>query len=130
MNRDVLRIYKKVMAVPEGPTGREYRKLTRKYVREMSSSEVSDVLSREAEIEERGWGEWRLRKEILMRLGFADGEAQFYARCRLNSPGIRILIKERVGVTKHATDDEIRRINEGDRGTLRALFKLYGGKEE
>ena len=126
MNQDVLHIYKKVVAVPEGLSGAEHRKLTRKYVREMGASEVDDIMSREAEIEEESWDEWHLRKEILMRLGFSSSETQVLARCRLNSPGIRTLIKERVEVTKHATDEEIKEINEGSRGTLRALTTLYG----
>jgi len=116
------------MAVPEGLTGKEHKKLTRKYVGGMSPSEVDDVVSRSDEIEEKSWDEWRLRKEILLELGFMDTEAQFYARCRLNSPGIRTLIKERVEVVKHATDEEIKQINEGSRGTLRALTILYGRK--
>ena len=125
LNQDVLRIYKKVMSVPEGLSGKEHRRLVRKYVREMDASEIDDIRSRSDEIEEQSWDEWHLRKEILMRLGFADAETQVLASCRLNSPGIRTLIKERVEVTKHATDEEIKEINEGSRGTLRALITLY-----
>jgi len=116
------------MSVPEGLSGAEHRRLTRRYVRGMDASEVGDVLGRADEIEEAGWDEFLLRKKIFLGLGFMDTEAQFFARCRLNSPGIRILIKERVEVTKHATDKEVVQINEGSRGTLRALFRLYGPK--
>ena len=125
INQDVVRIYKRVMSVPEGLSGAEHKRLTRKYVREMDASEVNDVLSRADEIEKCSWDEWLLRKEILMRLGFSNSETQVLARCRLNSPGIRTLIKERVAITKHATVKEIKEINKGSRATLRALTTLY-----
>jgi len=124
VNQHVLSVYKKVMAMPEGLSGAEHRKLTRKYVRSMSKDEVNDVLGRRDEIEEASWDEWRLRKDIFLQLGFSDAEAQVFARCRLNSPGIRTLIGKRVEVTKYATDDEIKRINAGDGGTLRGLVML------
>ena len=124
MNQRVLSIYKKVMSVPEGLSGAEHRKLTRRYVREMSDAEVDSVLSRKDEIEETSWDEWRLRKDIFLQLGFSDAEAQVFARCRLDSPGIRTIIKRRVEITKHATDEEIKRINAGDGGTLKGLTML------
>ena len=130
MNQHVLRIYKRVMSVPEGLDSKGQRSLVRKHIREMSGDEIGSVLGRASEIEERSWEEWRLRKEILLQLGFMNTEAQFYARCRLNSPGIRTLIKERVGVVKYATDAEIKQINKGSRGTLRALTTLYGRKND
>ena len=126
MNQRVLRIYKEVMSVPEGLTGKEYKRLTHKYVGEMSTSEIDAVCSRADEIEERSWDEWRLRKTVFLELGFMDTEAGFFAKCRMDSPGIRTLLTERVEVTKHATDKEIKQINEGSRGTLRALNRLYG----
>lgn len=121
VNRDVLRIYKRVLAVPEGLSGKEHRRLVRKYVREMSLEEVEDIRSRSDEIEERNWDVWLLSKEILMRLGFSNDETQVLARCRLNSPGMRTLIKERVAVTKYATDKEIQAINNGNRVVFWAL---------
>jgi len=124
LNRDVLRIYKRVMSAPEGLSGKEHRRSVRKYVREMSPSEVDDVQGRAEEIEEHSWDEWLLNREILMRLGFSNDETQVLARCRLNSPGIRILIRERVEITKHATDKEIREINKGNRTVFRALRML------
>jgi len=124
VNQRVLSVYKKVMALPEGLSGAEHRKLTRRYVRSMSKDEVDSVLSRKDEIEETSWDEWRLRKDIFLQLGFSDAEAQVFARCRLDSPGIRTIIKRRVEITKHATDDEIRRINAGDGGTLKGLAML------
>ena len=126
MNKRVLRIYKEVMAVPEGPNHIEARRLTRKYVREMSPDAVQRVLNNQDEIEERAMEEFFLRKELLMELGFMEGEAAFFARCRLNSPGIRTLLKERVQVTQYSTPEEIERIKSGDRGTLKGLMTLYG----
>ena len=46
LNQDVLRIYKRVLAVPEGLSGKEHRRLVRKYIREMSEDEVSDIRGR------------------------------------------------------------------------------------
>ena len=125
LNQDVLRIYKRVLAVPEGLSGKEHKRLVRKYVKEMGEDEVSDIRGRSEEIEERSWDEWLLNKEILLRLGFSNDETQVLARCRINSPGIRTLIRERVEVTKHATDKEIKEINNGSRATFRALRMLY-----
>ena len=125
MNRDVLRIYKRVMSAPEGLSGKEHKRLVRKYVREMSPSEVDDIQGRAEEIEENGWDEWLLNREVLMRLGFSNDETQVLARCRLNSPGIRTLIRERVEITRHATDKEIREINKGNRAVFKALRALY-----
>ena len=126
VNESVVGLYKIVMSEPEGPNHIEARRLTRKYVREMSPDAVQRILDRTQEIEESAMEEFFLRKEVFMRLGFMEVEAAFFARCRLNSPGIRTLIKERVQVTKHATPAEIRLINEGTRGTLKGLTTLYG----
>jgi len=125
MNKRVLRIYREVMAVPEGPNHIEARRLTRRYVREMSPDAVQRVLDKQGEIEDKSMEEFFLRKDVLMELGFLEGEAAFFARCRLNSPGIRTLLKERVQVTRHATPEEIDRIKRGDRGTLKGLMTLY-----
>jgi len=126
VNERVLRIYAQVMSYPVGPSSAEYKRTMRKYVKEMSSDETYNILSRAGEIEEKAADEFYLREQIFLELGFMQAEAHFFARCRLNSPGIRTLIEERVKVTKHATADEIRRINEGDGGTLLGLNKLYG----
>lgn len=125
-NKRVLRIAKEVLSVPEGPSGKEAKQLTRKYVREMSPDAVQHILDRRREIEERSIEEYMLRKEVLMELGFFEEEAGMYARCRMNSPGIRTIIKERVEVTQHATPEEIERIKAGDRGTMKGLMSLYG----
>ena len=129
MNGRVVRLYKQIMSVPEGLPHREHRRLVRNYVREMSQDEVVDILRRRNEIEECGVDEYLLRRQVFLELGFMEAEAGFFARCRLDSPGIRTLVKERVEITQHATPAEIRRINEGDRGTLRALRRLYGKGE-
>jgi len=127
MNGRVLALYKQIMSQPEGLPHREYRRLVRDYVREMSPDDIGVLRSREEEIEADGIEEQMLRKEIFLELGFMDVEAGFFARCRLDSPGIRTLIRERVEFTQHAKPAEIKRINAGDRGTLRALRRLYKG---
>jgi len=126
LNKRVLTVYDYVMSLPEGLTHNELRKQTRKYVREMSVEHKQDVLSRADEIESEAAEEFVLRKEILMTLGFSEPQAGFYAHYRLDSPGIRTIIKERVQVTRHATPEEIRKINDCVPGVLRGLIELYG----
>ena len=126
LNRRVLKVYDYVMSIPEGLTHNELRKQTRKYVREMSVEHKQDILSRADEIESEAAEEFVLRKEILMTLGFSEPQAGFYAHYRLDSPGVRTIIKERVQATQHATPGEIRKINDAVPGTLRGLMELYG----
>jgi len=126
INQRVLGIYKRIMAAPEGLNGVEHRRMVRAHIKDMSEDEISDIRGRSEEIEERGWDEYLLRRQVLLELGFADAEITVFARCRLNSPGMRTLIKERVEITRHATDAEIKRINEGDGGALSGLTMLFG----
>jgi len=126
LNKRVLKVYDYVMGLPIGLTHNEMRKQTRKYVREMSEDERQAIWSRADVIEEKIAQDFVFNKEILMELGFSEIQAGFYANYRLNSPGIRQLILERVLLTRHATPDEIRKINEGVPGLLRGLMELYG----
>jgi len=114
------------MSAPEGLTHNELRKQTRKYVREMSDGHKQDILSRADEIESEAAEEFVLRKEIFLELGFSEPQAGFYAHYRLDSPGIRTIVKERVQATQHATPEEIRKINDCIPGVLRGLMELYG----
>lgn len=125
INRRVLTVYKRVMAMPEGPSGVEYRRDLRKQVRALPQEVKDDVLSRSEEIEERSWEEFYVRKDILLALGFTGSEAQFLARCRLNSPGIRELITQRVNITRFAKPQEIKDINAGYGSIVRILEQLY-----
>jgi len=126
LNKRVVELYNIVMSEPVGPSHIEARRLTRKYVREMSPDAVQRIMMRRLEIEEQAAQEYLMRLQVFLEFGFMEAEAQFFARCRLNSPGIRTIIKERVQVTKHATPMEIKLINEGVRGTLKGLMMLYG----
>ncbi len=100
--------------------------MVRRCVTSMSDSEKRNVLGREDEIVADAAEVFMLRREIFLELGFTGAEASVFARCRLDSPGIRTLIKMRVEVTRHATPSEIERINGGCGGTLRGLINLYG----
>ena len=126
MNRRVLQLYNEIMSVPVGLPHREHRKMVRRYVTGMSASEREDILGRADEIEDSSVETFMARKQVLLELGFTEGEASIFARCRLHSPGLHTIIKERVRVTRHATDAEIERINAGCRGTLLGLERLYG----
>ena len=126
LNKRVLTVYKYVMSLPVGPTHNEMRKRTRRCIREMSDDEKCTVMSRADEIEDKAAEEFMFRKELLTELGFSETQAGFYANYRLNSPGIRELIHERVQITQHATPEEIRKINDAVPGVLRGLMELYG----
>lgn len=126
MNRRVLTIYKRVMDLPEGLSGKDYRRETRKRIRALPREVKDDVLSRADEIDESSWENFETRKQILLELGFTDSEAQVFARCRINSPGIRKAISERVAITRYAKPDEIRAINDGQGSILSGLMMVYG----
>jgi len=130
-NRRVLAVYRKVMDLPEGPTGKEYRRELRMKVRQQPQEYKDDVLSRADEIDESAREDFENRREIFLELGFTRQEAHVFARCRLNSPGIRTIVTERVNVTRFAKPDEIRMLNDGDAGVVHALKRLYieGGIE-
>lgn len=120
-NHRVLEVYERVMDLPEGPPSKEYQKMEKIRRKGMSPGEL------EAE-EEEAREVFQTNMDILLELGFAESEAQFLARCRLNSPGIRKLITERVRVTRFAQPHEVKWINEGAGDVLRLLIRLYGGE--
>ena len=126
LNKRVLKVYDYVMALPVGPTHNEMKKQTRRYVRGMAEADKQNILSRADEIEEKAAEEFVFRKELLMEVGFSENVAGFYAQFRLNSPGIRTLVEERVQLAQHATPEEIRKINDSVPGVLRGLVELYG----
>jgi len=119
------------MDLPEGPTSREYRQELRRHVRTLSEDDKTAILGRSEEFEGEMLEEYFARRDILLELGFTSSEAQFLARCRLNSPGIRTMITERVAITQYAKPKEIAMLNEGDGSILLALKRLYilGGIE-
>lgn len=125
MNRRVLTVYRRVMDLPEGPTSAEYRRDMRRYVRSLSDEVKEDILSRASELEDGSWDEYEARKNVFLELGFSMVEATFFARCRLNSPGIRTILTQRVAISQYAKPHEIKKINEGDGSILDALKFLY-----
>jgi len=129
VNKRVVFLYDRLMAKPIGPTGKEYRRLTRSYVRKMAKEDREEILARADQIVEDAVEDYEENKSLLLELGFMKTECNIYARCRLNSPGLRTLITERVKVTRFAKSEEILQINEGNRGVLLALQMMYGGEE-
>jgi len=129
VNRRVLAVYKRVMALPEGLPWREYRREMRRYIREMSEEEKQDILDRQDEIDENSQESYEANESIFLELGFTQGETNVFARCRINSPGIRQIIAERVAITRYATPEQIRMISEGDGSVLTALKLLHGKGE-
>jgi len=117
------------MALPEGLPWREYRREMRRYIREMSEEEKQDILDRQDEIDENSQESYEANESIFLELGFTQGETNVFARCRINSPGIRQIIAERVAITRYATPEQIRMISEGDGSVLTALKLLHGKGE-
>lgn len=99
-------LYDKVLVQPEGLPHREYRKVLARYVSTLSEAERTDILSHRGEIE-ASEEEWReLNMEVLTRLGFSDGEASQLMDKRLDSPGMRILIRNRAEEVKKSLKAE------------------------
>lgn len=93
-------LYDKVLAQTEGMNHKEYRKVLARYVSTLTEEERLDILSRRGEIE-AAEEEWReLNMEVLLRLGFNETEAAMLCDKRLDSPGMRILIRRRADEVK------------------------------
>ena len=89
------KLYEKVLAQPEGMRHRVYRKMLARYVTTLSGFERVAVLRQREEIESAE-EEWKsLNFEVLRRLGFGEGEAGMLRDMRLDSPGMRTLIRKR-----------------------------------
>jgi len=90
----------KVLSQPEGMRHKEYRKVLARYVSTLSEDERNDIISRRDEIEDAE-DDWReLNFEVLTRLGFSEGEAAQLMDKRLDSPGMRTLIRKRADEIK------------------------------
>jgi len=94
------KLYEKVLAQAEGMRHRVYRKALARYVSTLSGFERVAVLKQREEIEasEEEWKE--LNFEVLRRLGFGEGEAAMLRDKRLDSPGMRTLIRKRAEEVK------------------------------
>lgn len=90
------KFYKYVMSSPEGLQHREYRKGLARYVTQLPESVKQDILSRRDEIVVSEF-EWRRRNSIMLsQLGFTPSECEMLADKRMDSPGMRNVIKLRV----------------------------------
>lgn len=91
-----LELYRFIMRQPPGSRHSEYRKELARYVSQMSEADREDLRERRYEILEN-WAEWiGDNYEILRRLGFSTQEAEMLKDKRINSPGMRNVIKNRV----------------------------------
>jgi len=89
-------LYRFIMSQPIGLRHSEYRKELARYVTTLSEEAKEDLRERRFEILE-AWAEWTGDNyEILLRLGFNTREAEMLRDKRLNSPGVRNVIKSRV----------------------------------
>lgn len=96
----------KVLSQPEGMAHKEYRKVLARYVSTLTEAERSGIQARREEIEyaEEEWKELNL--EVLLHLGFSAGEAAQLMDKRLDSPGMRTLIRNRAGDIKKGAKAE------------------------
>ena len=91
-----LELYRFIMRQPVGLRHGEYRKELARYVTTLSESVKADLRERRYEILE-AWAEWiGDNYEILLRLGFNTREAEMLRDKRINSPGVRNVVKNRV----------------------------------
>lgn len=89
------KVFESVLSVPEGMNHKEYRKALGRYVSTLSDFERVQIKSRREEIEKAEL-EWKqLNHEVLRRLGFNEAEAGMLCDKRLDSPGMRTLIRNR-----------------------------------
>jgi len=93
-------LYDMVLAQPEGFAHRQYLKVLGRYVSTLSTFERFQIQSRREEIEatELEWKE--LNHEVLRRLGFNEAEAGMLMDKRLDSPGMRNVIRKRADAIK------------------------------
>ena len=91
-----LELYRFIMRQPVGLRHSEYRKEVARYVSTLTDAQKEDLRGRRYEILE-AWAEWTGDNyEILLRLGFNTQEAEMLKDKRINSPGVRNVIKNRV----------------------------------
>ena len=92
-------LYRFIMGQPIGLRHEEYRKELARYVSTLTEEQKEDLRERRYEVLE-AWAEWvGDNLEILLRLGFNTREAEMLRDKRINSPGMRNVIKVRVEET-------------------------------
>ncbi len=88
-------LYKLVMSMREGLPFPLLRREIQKYVRTLTSQQKQAILDRRQEIV-NAWLEWKDSNHyILMHLGFSDAEAAMLDDKRLQSPGVRNVLRNR-----------------------------------
>jgi len=89
-------LYRFIMGQPVGLPHKDYRNALARHVSTLTPEEKADLRERRYEILEN-WAEWvGDNYEILLRLGFNTKEAEMLKDKRINSPGMRNVIKTRV----------------------------------
>jgi len=91
-----LGLYRFIMGQPVGLRHEEYRKELARYVSTLTEEQKADLRERRYEILE-AWAGWTDDNyEVLLRLGFRPSEASMLRDKRINSLGVRRVIKMRV----------------------------------
>lgn len=86
-------LYAKIMAVPEGLQHEQYRKQLGKYVTGLAESVKEDILRRWEEIADAEHEWMELNELVLLRLGFGRLDSRLLRDKRLDSPGMRNVIR-------------------------------------
>lgn len=89
-------LFELVMSMREGLPFPVLRKELQRYIRErMTEEQKQDILNRREEIV-NNWLEWKESNHyLLMRIGFSSAEADVLCDKRLQSPGVRNVLKNR-----------------------------------
>ncbi len=88
-------LFKLVMSMKEGLPFPLLRRELQRYIRAMTEEQKQDILNRREEIVNK-WSEWKESNHyILVHVGFNDAEADMLDDKRLQSPGMRNVIKNR-----------------------------------
>jgi len=88
-------LFKLIMSMREGLPFPLLRKEIQKYIRTMSEEAKQDILNRRQEIL-NNWVEWKdANHYVLTHIGFTDAEADMLDDKRLQSPGVRNVIRNR-----------------------------------
>lgn len=88
-------LFKLVMGMREGLPFPVLRREVQRYIRGMTEEQRQDILNRRQEIV-NSWVEWKESNHyILTHIGFTDAEADVLGDKRLQSPGVRNVMRNR-----------------------------------
>ena len=100
-------LFELIMSMREGLPFLVLRKEVTKYVRTLTSEQKQSYVDRRDEILDE-WSDWRESNHwVLVRIGFNDIEADLLDDKRLESPGIRRVLKIRATEVGYLKESEV-----------------------